>query len=215
MAGPTQRIEQRYVHGVGASGALLAGALIAFISVVGLVSLALWPRSVDTGGAFDPGIPIPRLAAENPPSDTGTGSLSSSTATTPLAAAPTTVAPAPTVPAVHTNRKPSHHGGPQNQKGGSGNGVTTDTNGGQVTVIQPTTTGDGRSGSGTGSGSGGSTSHGNKHGTNHGPSGGSGGNSSQPWDQPSSGSGNGNSKKDSSSSGDGGPGTGHAYGHDK
>src|SRR6476620_3941398 len=45
MAAPTQRIEQRYVHGVGASGALLAGALIAFISVVGLVSLALWPSS--------------------------------------------------------------------------------------------------------------------------------------------------------------------------
>jgi len=216
MAGHTQRIEQRYVHGVGASGALLAGALIAFISVVGIVSLALWPSAVDTGVAIDPGIPIPRLAAtDNGPSDNGTGSLSSTTVTTPLATAQAVTAPAVPAPAAHPNGKPSPGGGNHKGKhqGAGGNGVTPGTNGGQITVVQPTTPSDsGRSGSGTDSGSGGSPSHGTKHGTNHAPSGGSGGNSSQSWDQPNSGSGDG-----SSGSGAEGPGNGngHAYGHNK
>jgi hypothetical protein len=52
MAAQTQRIQRRYVSGVGTGGGLLAVALIGFVSVVGMVSLAFWPQagSDHTGG---------------------------------------------------------------------------------------------------------------------------------------------------------------------
>src|SRR5512144_502159 len=47
MAAPAQRIQRSYVSGAGTSGGLLAAALIAFITMVGLVSLRVWPHPGD------------------------------------------------------------------------------------------------------------------------------------------------------------------------
>ncbi len=75
----TPRIKQSYIAEAGVSGGLLAAAAIAFISLVGVVSLALWPHS---GGGAD---------SATPPILTPIGS-----GETPAGPAPALVPPAPT-----------------------------------------------------------------------------------------------------------------------
>ena len=41
---------QSYIAGIGASGALLAGAVVTFVFLVGTVSFEVWPDASDSGG---------------------------------------------------------------------------------------------------------------------------------------------------------------------
>jgi translation initiation factor IF-2 len=78
VASPGQRIQQSYVSGAGASGALLAGALIGFIALVGLVSFNSWPQpSVSPVSAVDSSLAparVTRAAEPNPASPAGAAS---------------------------------------------------------------------------------------------------------------------------------------------
>lgn len=61
MASPGQRIQQSYVNGAGASGGLLAVALIGFIGLVGLVSFSAWPQAnAGLGSPLDASLPLAR-----------------------------------------------------------------------------------------------------------------------------------------------------------
>jgi hypothetical protein len=163
MATPGQRFEQSYVQGVGASGALLAAALIAFIAVVGLTSLELWPKSPGTPAALSVELPAASIASQNQDNSL------SSTATAPLAGAQSTglgsAAPAastqkPAAGGRHDEKGATNKGG--KNKSGSGNGINggggttapSETGGGQVTVVSPIPQPSSRSASSKGSGSG-------------------------------------------------------------
>jgi hypothetical protein len=68
------RTPENFIVGVGASGALLAGAAIAFISLVGMVSFDVWPSSLDSppGDRIDLGAAIAQAqpGARSPPGPT-------------------------------------------------------------------------------------------------------------------------------------------------
>jgi hypothetical protein len=149
MATPNQRFEQSYVQGVGASGALLAAALIAFIAVVGLTSLQLWPESPGARPALS--VELPAIGGG---SETQSESLASSVPA-PLAGAQ--AGAGSTAATTLGNQSPAAGGrdgekgvnqkGGRN-KGGSGTGINGNGGGGatapsgtgtdQVTVIAPT-----------------------------------------------------------------------------
>jgi uncharacterized membrane protein YgcG len=113
---PSQKIEQLYVNGVGATGALLAAASIVFISLLGLVSSQMWPQSGD-------------LNAIVGQVDLGAVTQGTSSATqTPAPAPAATVAPKPAKPAVGTSpqQKASHNGGTGQTDKGPGQGKQDD-----------------------------------------------------------------------------------------
>ena len=112
------RIKRSYIAGAGVSGALLAGAAIVFISLVGLVSFQLWPQSRDGADA---------LVAEldlAPSGDTSGSSVAapSSTSSPPLAPQATAVGPGPgPTGAKGGNQNAGKHGNPgKGAQGGEG-----------------------------------------------------------------------------------------------
>jgi hypothetical protein len=129
------RIKRSYIAGAGVSGALLAGAAIVFISLVGLVSFHLWPQSRDGADA---------LVAEldlAPSDDTPGGSVAepSSTSSPPLAPQATGVGPGPgPTGAKGGNQNAGKHGNP-------GKGAKAAKGGTQATVVPPATTSPGPS----------------------------------------------------------------------
>jgi hypothetical protein len=169
---------ESFIVGVGASGALLAGAAIVFVTLVGLVSFNVWPSSeVGAGGGA-----IELATPANPPADVS----------------PATVSPRTT--GVQITGTSAGSGG--ETRGGDGKGgkrvpqSTPGHNPGSSPAPSPTvptsTVGNGGGKSGTG-GSGSQTDSGkggNKHQPNHG--GGSHGYGN------GNGNGNGNGKKSSS-----------------
>lgn len=62
MARNTTRTIQGYLAGIGASGALLAGILVAFFSLVGAVSVSSWPEPGRDGAIEVVELPTPDVA---------------------------------------------------------------------------------------------------------------------------------------------------------
>ncbi len=129
---------ESFIVGVGASGALLAGAAIVFVTLVGLVSFNVWP----TGNETAAGINV-ELSTANP-------SGSSAGQATPVSAAAGQVA------STSVNGGPAG-GGAAAPKTGGGNGGQGGGNGGQPqgglvnppATTPPTTDTGGSGGSGT------------------------------------------------------------------
>ncbi|MCE3265669.1 MAG: hypothetical protein K0S15_378, partial [Solirubrobacterales bacterium] len=89
------RIAQSYIAGIGVSGALLAGAVVGFVFMVGAVSFDVWPSSIDRDGSNDKSLAVAELVG--PPAGTGAANRTTAgtTASAPsLAAAVTAVASA-------------------------------------------------------------------------------------------------------------------------
>src|SRR5512134_2059142 len=95
MEAHTPKVKQAYIAGAGVSGALLAGAAIVFISLVGLVSSTVWPESDDRvspmNAVLDP--------ARGPESQEVPATAPPAAAPSPPAAAPASTAPASAAPA--------------------------------------------------------------------------------------------------------------------
>lgn len=121
------RIAQSYLAGIGASGALLAGAVVTFVFLVGTVSFEVWPAASDRGSGAE-SLPVAQLAG--PAGEGANPSLSAAVGQ--LAAA---------VPAVEAPAKSS--GGPK-PGGGSDEG-----SGNQAPAAPPVTDTPGDGGSGT------------------------------------------------------------------
>lgn len=60
-AGGNGKIAQSYIAGIGASGALLAGAVVTFVFLVGAVSFQVWPAATDRGSGPQ-ALPVAELA---------------------------------------------------------------------------------------------------------------------------------------------------------
>jgi hypothetical protein len=192
---------QGYIAGIGASGALLAGAVVTFVFLVGAVSFEVWPTAAHESS--DDSLGIAELS--------GPGGAESSTSTSSLGEAVGLLAAA--VPSeVTAPATPDGAGGLKGTGGGSdpgsdtgtdevpGGGATGDDGSGIAGEIpdDPTTAPDQGSGGGSGgsnrpdredNGSGGGTNGGGSGSTNSGSAGSTGGGTTGPgWSGSNSGS---------------------------
>jgi hypothetical protein len=118
---PTQKFEQSYVNGIGATGALLAAAAIGFISLLGLVSSQVWPESGGINSIVGQ-VPLDGATSESSPA-----TRSSTPSQSPAQPAPeVTVAPKPaTAPGTggKAHRTP-HKGRVETDRAGNMGGIT-------------------------------------------------------------------------------------------
>jgi hypothetical protein len=106
------RIAQSYIAGIGVSGALLAGAVVGFVFMVGAVSFDVWPSSIDRDGSDDKSLAVAELAG--PPA--GKGASNRTTAGTTMASAPS-LAAAVTAVASAVEVDPARLGGKDGDNG--------------------------------------------------------------------------------------------------
>src|SRR3954453_22975729 len=82
------KTQESFIVGVGASGGLLAGAAIVFVTLIGVVSFNVWPSAagiIPSGGNVELS-PGPPAAGGGPPGPTGGGGAPLSAASGQLAA---------------------------------------------------------------------------------------------------------------------------------
>lgn len=132
------RTAETYLAGLGASGALIAGAIVAFILLVGAVTFDVWPRATGLFGSGDAGV---AQVDADVPAGTAAAALGS--------AADEVAGPAPGRPLVDRGDGGAGGGtgsGPSDGSGGTGGGPGTGTD-----------TGSGGGAGSAGGGGGGST----------------------------------------------------------
>jgi hypothetical protein len=105
----TNNTPESFIVGVGASGALLAGAAIVFVTLVGLVSFNVWPSGAAVG--VNANVELSRATPANP---------SAATTTTPVSAASGQVAS--TSVGTGTGTSSGSTGGGGNDQGGGDKG---------------------------------------------------------------------------------------------
>jgi hypothetical protein len=165
---------ESFIVGVGASGALLSGAAIVFVTLVGLVSFNVWPTSGDT------------FADGNVELSTALGGGGAHGTVVPVSAAAGQLAStlgAAGGPDGATGVKGHGNGGGGHREGTRGGGVQTGpapSPPSTAPVTPPPTTGSGNGISGSSGGSGSTGNIGEPAGSGGDSSGGSGGNSSHP-----------------------------------
>lgn len=146
-AGPSTngKTAQSYIAGIGASGALLAGAVVTFVFLVGAVSFEVWPEASER----DSGTETLGVAELSGPSASGAAASSSATL------GETVARLASAVPTVEVPDSPKADSG---VKGGGGDVDAGDTGSPATPAPVPVGTGDSNTADtpGGGSGSGGS-----------------------------------------------------------
>lgn len=104
---------QGYIAGIGASGALLAGAVVTFVFLVGTVSFEVWPAASNSAGGTE-SLGVAELT------DGGDGSASASLGTTVALLADSV--PTPDVPQPAAPAAPKADGGLKGGGGGTDDG---------------------------------------------------------------------------------------------
>src|SRR4051794_25796108 len=129
----TNNTNESFIVGVGASGALLAGAAIVFVTLVGLVSFNVWPTGQEL--SVDSSV---ELSAATP------GGSSGGTATTPVSAAAGQLASTSTgggssVSGATNGGAGKDQGGGNSQGGGKGSSPKSGLNQPSATTTTPST----------------------------------------------------------------------------